>query len=37
LYQWEKGKWKLYSNIDISLFSSSDTKMYKPPVRQRNF
>lgn len=33
LYQWEKGKWKLYSNIDISVFSSSDTKMYRPPKR----
>lgn len=33
LYQWEKGKWKLYTSIDISVFSSSDTKMYRPPRR----
>ncbi len=33
LFQWEKGKWKMYSNIDISVFSSSDTKMYRPPKR----
>jgi hypothetical protein len=33
LYQWEKGKWKLYSQIDISVFSASDTKMYRPPRR----
>jgi hypothetical protein len=31
LYQWEKGKWKLYRHIDISVFSSSDNKPYQPP------
>lgn len=35
LYQLEKGIWKLYSKIDISVFSANDNKMYREPRRAR--
>jgi hypothetical protein len=35
LYQLEKGIWKLYKKIDISLFSANDNKMYREPRRAR--
>ncbi len=33
LYQWEKGSWKWYKDIDISVFSANDNKMYREPKR----
>ena len=35
LYQLEKGIWKWYKKIDISLFSANDNKMYREPKRAR--
>lgn len=35
LFQLEKGKWKLYENIDVSRFAESDDRPYSAPRRRR--